>query len=73
MITVVDSNAAIEIVLNRKKGEVFRQCIESSEKTISSEFFRIEVANVIRKYYKGNYIKKEDSNKLLELSENLYR
>ncbi|MDR1248297.1 MAG: type II toxin-antitoxin system VapC family toxin [Treponema sp.] len=71
MITVIDSNAAIEIVLKWEKGEVFRQYIESSEKTIISEFFRIEVANVIRKYYKGNYIKKEDCHKLLELSENL--
>jgi hypothetical protein len=32
MITVIDSNAAIEIVLKREKGEVFRQCIESSKK-----------------------------------------
>jgi predicted nucleic acid-binding protein len=71
MITVVDSNAAIEIVLKREKGEFLRQYIESSEKTITSEFFRIEVANVIRKYYKGNYIKKGDCTKLLELSENL--
>jgi predicted nucleic acid-binding protein len=26
---------------------------------------------VIKKYYKGNYIKREDCNKILELSENL--
>jgi predicted nucleic acid-binding protein len=71
MIVVVDSNAAIEIVLKRERGHVFRQLIESSEKTITSEFYRIETANVIRKYYKGNFIKKEDCNKLLELSENL--
>jgi hypothetical protein len=44
MIVVVDSNAAIEVVLKRKKGSLFRQLIESSEKTITSEFFKIEVA-----------------------------
>jgi predicted nucleic acid-binding protein len=71
MIIVLDSNAAIEVVLKRKKGTVFRELIEASEKTITSEFFRIESANVIRKYYKGNYIAKEEANKLLELSENL--
>jgi predicted nucleic acid-binding protein len=71
MIVVLDSNAAIEVVLKRKKGNVFRELIEASEKTITSEFFRIETANVIRKYYKGNYIAKEETNKLLELSENL--
>ncbi|GHV92733.1 hypothetical protein AGMMS50268_32360 [Spirochaetia bacterium] len=68
MIIVLDCNAAIEIVLEREKGTRFRQLIESSEKTITSEFFRVEAANVIRKYYKGNYIKKEDCAKLLELS-----
>jgi predicted nucleic acid-binding protein len=71
MLVVLDCNAAIEVVLKREKGAIFRQIIESSEKTITSEFFRIETANVIRKYYKGNYIKKEDCNKLLELAENL--
>jgi predicted nucleic acid-binding protein len=71
MIVVLDSNAAIAIVLSQEKGKKFRQIIEASEKVISSEFFKIEVANVIRKYHKGNYIKKEDCNKILELSENL--
>jgi predicted nucleic acid-binding protein len=71
MIVVLDSNAAIAIVLRQEKGKIFRKIIETSEKVISSEFFKIEVANVIRKYYKGNYIKKEDCNKVLELSENL--
>ena len=70
-IIVLDSNAAIEIVLKRKKGTAFRKLIEKSEKTLTSEFFRIEVANVIRKYYKGNYIQKDECAKLLELSENL--
>jgi len=71
LIIVLDSNAAIEIVLNREKGKKLRELIETSEKTVSSEFFRIETANVIRKYYNGKYIKKAECNKLLELAENL--
>jgi len=71
MIIVLDSNAAIEIVLKREKGELLRGLIETSEKTMSSEFFRIEVANVIRKYYQGKYIEKTECNKILELAENL--
>ena len=71
MIIVLDSNAAIEIVLKREKGKTLRELIENSEKTVSSEFFRIEVANVIRKYYQGKYIKKAECNKMLELAENL--
>jgi len=71
VIVVLDSNAAIEIILKREKGKTFRKLIEDSEKTVSSEFFRIETANVIRKYYQGKYITKTDCNKLLELAENL--
>ncbi|MDR1466437.1 MAG: type II toxin-antitoxin system VapC family toxin [Treponema sp.] len=61
----------IEVVLKREKADIFRQFIESSERTITSEFFRVEIANVIRKYYKRNYKKREDCNKILELFENL--
>ena len=71
MIIVLDSNAAIEILLKRGKGFIFKEMIEASEKTVSSEFFRIEIANVIRKYYHGKYIQKTDCSKLLELAENL--
>lgn len=71
MIAILDSNAAIEIVLKRQNEKPLRELIESSEKTASSEFFRIEVANVIRKYYRGKYIKKSDCNKIMELAENL--
>ena len=71
MIIVLDSNAAIEIVLKREKAKKIRELIETAEKTVSSEFFRIEVANVIRKYYHGKYIKKADCPRLLTLAENL--
>jgi predicted nucleic acid-binding protein len=71
MIIVLDSNAAIEIVLKREKAKAFRTLIETSEKTVTSEFFRIETANVIKKYYYGKYIKKTECNKLMELAEDL--
>ena len=71
MIVILDSNAAMEIVLKREKGRALRSLIENAEKTVSSEFFRIEVANVIRKYYQGKYIKKAECNTMLELAENL--
>jgi predicted nucleic acid-binding protein len=61
----------MEIVVKREKGTAFRKLIKKKKKTVSSEFFRIEAANVIRKYYQGNYIKKAECYKLLELAENL--
>ncbi|GHU66753.1 hypothetical protein FACS189447_08190 [Spirochaetia bacterium] len=71
MIVVLDSNAAIAVVLQQEKGVYFNELIEKSEKVMTSEFFRIEVANVIKKYYKGNFIKREHCNELLEMAEGL--
>jgi len=71
MIVVMDSNAAIEIVLKREKEKKLAKIVETAEKTVTSEFFRIEVANVIRKYYQGKYIKKSDCGKIFELAEGL--
>ena len=71
MIVVLDSNAAIEIVLKRDKAKEFSELIDTADKTITSEFFRIEVANVIRKYYQGKFIQKADCGKILELAEGL--
>jgi predicted nucleic acid-binding protein len=71
MIVVLDSNAAIAIVLQQRKGIDFSEAIEMSEKVVSSEFFRIEVANVIKKYCKGNFIKREQCSELLEMAEGL--
>ena len=71
MIVVLDSNAAIEIVLKREKEKIFLRLIDTAEKIITSEFFRIEIANVIRKYYNGKFIKKSDCGKILELAEGL--
>jgi predicted nucleic acid-binding protein len=71
VIAVLDSNAAIEIVLKRGKAKALREIIEASEKIVSSEFYRIEVANVIRKYHHAKYIEKDDCGKILQLSESL--
>ena len=71
MIVVLDSNAAIEIVLKREKEKIFLKLVENAEKIITSEFFRIEIVNVIRKYYHGKYIRKADCGRILELAEGL--
>jgi len=71
MIVVLDCSAAIEIALKRENGKRLGELVGAAEKTISSELFRIEVANVVSKYYRGNYIKKSECDKILELAENL--
>jgi predicted nucleic acid-binding protein len=71
MIVVLDSSAAVEIVLKREKGALFKGLLEASGRIITSEFFKVEVANVARKYYKGKYIQKDECLKLLTLSKGL--
>jgi predicted nucleic acid-binding protein len=51
MIVVLDASAAIEILLKKERNDIFRDVMNSAEKIITSDFFMIEVANVLRKYY----------------------
>jgi predicted nucleic acid-binding protein len=71
MTVILDTSAAIEILLERRKCNVFREIIESAESVITSSFFKIETANVLRKYYRGNYIKKEECFALFELAQSM--
>jgi len=71
MTVVLDSSAAIEIVLKRENGKRLAELIGNAEKTVSSELFRVEIANVVGKYCRGNYIEKSECGKVLELAENL--
>jgi predicted nucleic acid-binding protein len=71
MIVVLDASAAIEILLKRERNTIFRDVMNSAEKIITSDFFMIEVANVLRKYYRGNYIDKNQCFQLLELAQTM--
>ena len=71
MIIVIDASAGIEIVLERSKSSVFNQKILSARKVITSDLYKIEVANVIWKYVKANLLDKNKANKTLELTQGL--
>jgi predicted nucleic acid-binding protein len=71
MIVILDTSAAIEIVLKREKAEAFKRILRLSERIITSELFKIEAANVLRKYYKGKYLQENECFQLLELSNKL--
>ncbi len=56
MIIVLDTSAAIEIILNRKSSELFAEKIRQAEWVISPSLFISEVTNVFWKYQKfANY------------------
>ena len=71
MIIVLDSSAAIEIVLKRAKAKKFEDSLLAGEKVITSDLYKIEIPNVLWKYYKAGFIEKDITNKLLSLANNL--
>ena len=71
MIIVLDSSAAAEIILKRAKAKKFEEILLSAEKVISSDLYKSEIPNVLWKYFKAGFLKKEMANKLLDLAINL--
>jgi len=71
MTIVLDSCAAIEIILNREKAGELKEILNSADEILTSSLYRIEVANVLLKYYRGGFIEKNTCGKLLTLAENL--
>jgi predicted nucleic acid-binding protein len=71
MIVVLDASAAIEIVFNRSNASLFRGLIELSEKTITTDLYRIEIVNVLWKYYHSKQIDKISAFASLQLAEEL--
>jgi len=60
MICVIDSSAAVEIVM-RKPGAIdLINRIMAAEKVIAPDLFYAEIGNVFSKYVRGEYIKKEE-------------
>ena len=71
MTVVLDASAGIEIALDRSKAALFNSEILSSERVISSDLYKIEVANVIWKYVRANLLEKSKANKTLQLAQSL--
>jgi predicted nucleic acid-binding protein len=71
MTIVLDASAGIEIALNRSKADTFNQALLSASKVLSSDLYKIEVANVIWKYVKADLLEKVRANRTLELAQDL--
>jgi predicted nucleic acid-binding protein len=71
MTIVLDSCAAIEIVLNRENAIKLREILNSADEVVTSSLYKVEVANVLLKYSKGGFIEKNICDKLLTLAESL--
>ena len=68
---VLDSSAALEVVLGRPRAEALKTIIETASKILTSDLYKIETANALWKYCRGGYIPAALCPQLLELAENL--
>jgi predicted nucleic acid-binding protein len=60
MIIVLDTSAAIEIILKKDKANIFNKVIEKAKWIIAPDIFVSEITNVLWKYYKAKIISHEE-------------
>ena len=59
MIVVLDASAGIEIVLKRPNSSLFHKVILESKKVISSDLYKIEIADTLWKYIQAELLDKK--------------
>ena len=67
----MDASAGIEIALDKESAAKFHAELEDPTIVISSDFYKVETANVIWKYFKANLLNKEEALRILRLCNNL--
>jgi predicted nucleic acid-binding protein len=60
MIAVIDVSAAIEIILQKEKKEVFSRKYQDASWVIAPDLYVAELPNVLWKYYKANAITRDE-------------
>ncbi|MDR1043253.1 MAG: type II toxin-antitoxin system VapC family toxin [Clostridiales Family XIII bacterium] len=60
---MLDTSAALEVVLRRPLAKRFMDRLLKADKDLSSTFFRVEAANVVAKYIKSGNLSAEDGGK----------
>ena len=66
MIVVLDASAAIEIVFQRKSGDMLGRTVKKADWVIAPNLFICEVTNVVWKYHKFADLAFKDCEKNLE-------
>lgn len=68
MILVLDASAGMAVVLQQDGSAEFMAEIGEAEAVISSDLYKIEIANVIWKYVRAGELEKEKSGETLRLA-----
>lgn len=71
MIIVLDTSAAVEILLNKEESEKYKKVIVEAETVIAPELYISEITNVAWKYNKISAFKHEECYSLAEDGINL--
>lgn len=61
MIVVLDTSAAVELILKRQYSSMIKNILTTCNKVITSDLFKAESTNVFWKYMKAGLISKQDS------------
>ncbi len=61
MIVVLDTSAAVELILDRDHSANIKKIISECNKVITSDLYKAEITNVFWKYLKAGFITKNDA------------
>ncbi len=61
MIAVLDTSAAVRVVLNQPGGADFRERISQAETVLAPELIVAELTNTFWKYFRSNVLSREES------------
>jgi len=71
MIVVLDASAGIEISLDREKAAVFFDVLSRATKIITTDLYKAETANAMRKYVKARLMSKQNALRVWNFCDNL--
>jgi predicted nucleic acid-binding protein len=71
MMLVLDTSAAMEVVLHRPFAKRFIDRLLIADTVLSPDLFRAEVANTLAKYVRGGWISMEEGGKALSFCVNM--
>ncbi len=71
MIVVLDVSAAVEIILQKEKKQVFFEKYQAAKWVIAPDLYASEITNVFWKYHQANIISHEDCVQFVEDGLNL--
>lgn len=71
MIVILDASVGIEVALDRPRAQGYSEVLAKAEKVLSSDLYKVEVANVLWKYVRAGLLPAGEAGNKLRLALNL--